>query len=171
MDAAHLHLILTHFPIVGTLFGVVILAYASYAKSDLLKKTAFIIFVLMAVTTIPVFLTGEEAEEVVEHLPGVTEKVIEEHEELAEKAIWLMGLLGLLSIGGFVAIEKELSFAKTITLIAFLVSLATFGLFAQVGNLGGQIRHTEIRANNAGSQVEKNIGIEKQNKAYDDDDG
>ena len=41
----------------------------------------------MAVLTIPVFLTGEETEESVEHLAGVSHDLIEEHEELAEKAI------------------------------------------------------------------------------------
>ena len=148
MDATHLHLVLTHFPIVGTIIGIGILAYGQFSKNIDIQKVALATFILMALLTIPVFLTGEEAGETVENIAGVSEQLIENHEELAEKAIWLMGLLGLFSIINLYAIFKKLSFAKTITLITIVISLFTFGVFAQVGNLGGQIRHSEIRTDN-----------------------
>ncbi|MBK5209580.1 MAG: hypothetical protein JJE44_08770 [Flavobacteriaceae bacterium] len=164
MDATHLHLILTHFPIIGTIIGVFILAYGIYSKNDSITKVALATFVIMSILTIPVFLTGEEAAETVENFAGISENIIEEHEELAEKAIWLMGLLGMLSLFNFYAIFKKLSFSKTITLITFVVSIATVALFAQVGNLGGQIRHSEIRANSSNIQGDNN------NLEMDDDD-
>ena len=172
MDATHLHLILTHFPIVGTIIGAGILAYGIYSGNEGVKKTALSIFVLMALTSVVVYLTGEQAEETVEHLTGVSERAIENHEELAEKAIWLMAVLGALSLINLFAITRKLSFTKNITLITLVMSLATFGLFAKVGNLGGQIRHTEIRSNH--TNMDK-AGIEKDNEAYeheehDDDD-
>ncbi len=148
MDATHLHLILNHFPIVGMIIGIGILAYGQFSKNDDIKKVALVTFVLMAVLTIPVFLTGEEAEETVEHIAGVSEQLIENHEELAEKAIWLMGLLGVLSLINLFAIVKKLSFANTLSLVTLIVSLGTFGLFAKVGNEGGKIRHSEIRTGN-----------------------
>ncbi len=158
MDQTHIHLVLTHFPIIGTIVGSGILAYGQYSKNDSIKKVAFVTFVFMAIMTIPVFLTGEEAEETVEHLAGVSENLIEDHEELAEKAIWLMGLLGILSIVSFFAIVKKLSFSKTISLATLLISLTTFALFAKVGNLGGQIRHSEIRANSTSFEGENDNG-------------
>jgi len=170
MDATHFHLVLTHFPIIGTLIGLGILAYGQYSKNDSIKKTALVIFIAMAILTIPIFLTGEPAEESVEHLTGVSENIIEEHEELAEKAIWLMGLLGVFSLINFYAIVKKTSFAKLITLITLIISLATFGLFAKVGNLGGQIRHTEIRVNSTNVQVKGNTEMIDQNEKEDNDD-
>ena len=149
MDATHLHLILTHFPIVGTIIGIGILAYGQFFKNNGIIKVALVTFILMSILTIPVFITGNEAEETVEHIAGVSEKLIENHEELAEKAIWLMGLLGILSIINFFVIFKKLSFAKTVSLITLIISLGTFGLFAKVGNEGGKIRHSEIRTANA----------------------
>ena len=134
MDATHLHLMLTHFPIVGTIVGVGILAYGHFSNNNSIKKVALVTFFLMSILTIPVFLT-------------VSEKIIEEHEELAEKAIWLMGLLGIISVLNIFLIIKKSSFAKSASLIALIISVATVGLFVQVGNLGGQIRHSEIRAN------------------------
>ncbi|MBK8500846.1 MAG: hypothetical protein IPL46_00810 [Saprospiraceae bacterium] len=167
MDATHFHLVLTHFPIVGTIIGIGILAYGQFSKNDSIKKVALSTFIVMSLLTIPVFLTGEGAEESVEHLAGVSEQIIKEHEELAEKAIWLMGLLGTTSLFGLYAIIKKWSFSKTITLIILFVSLATFGLFAKVGNLGGQIRHTEIRANYVNIPADSNTVIGTQN----DDEG
>lgn len=153
MDATHLHLILAHFPIVGTIIGVVILAYSQVSKNIEIQKVALVTFILMAILTIPVFLTGEEAEETVEQIAGISEQLIENHSELAEKAIWLMGALGVLSLISLIAIIKKISFAKTLTLFTFVVSLATFGVFAQLGNLGGQIRHSEIRKASNNNQI------------------
>jgi len=170
MDATHLHLILTHFPIVGTLIGIGILAYGQFVKNDDIKKVALVTFILMAILTIPVYLTGEEAEETVEHIAGVSERLIENHEELAEKAIWLMGFLGILSVINLFAIIKKLSFAKTISLITLIVSLATFGLFAKVGSLGGEIRHSEIRTSNVNNDNGIFNGSEKGEHENDKDD-
>ena len=170
MDATHLHLILSHFPIVGTIIGIGILAYGQISKNNETKKVALVTFILMAILTIPAFLTGEEAEETVEHIAGVSEQLIENHEELAEKAIWLMDLLGALSLISFYAIIKKLSFAKTTTLITLVVSLATFGLFSQVGNLGGQIRHSEIRTESNNSQDDNGKYDDREIEHDDDDD-
>lgn len=167
MDATHWHLILTHFPIVGTIIGIGILAYGQFAKNDEIKKVALVTFVLMAILTIPVFLTGEAAEETVEHIAGVSEQLIENHEELAEKAIWLMGLLGILSLISLFAIIKKLSFSKPITLVTLIVSLGTFGIFAEVGNTGGEIRHSEIRTSNVNDDNGTFNGGEKDD--HDDD--
>ncbi len=172
MDAVHIHLILVHFPIVGTLFGLIILAIGLYKKNEILQKTSLVIFILMAIVTIPVFLSGGEAEETVEHLTGVSETIIESHEELAETAIWLMEALGLLSIAGFIALKKNLSFKKTVLISTLIFSVVIFGVFAQLGNLGGQIRHSEIRANNNIQQNENDNDneYEEQHGEKDDDD-
>lgn len=172
MDATHLHLILTHFPIVGTIIGIGILTYGQIFKNIEIQKVALVTFVLMALFTIPVFLTGEEAGETIENIAGISERLIENHEELAEKAIWLMGLLGVLSLISLFAIFKKLAFSKTITIVTLIISIVTFGIFAQVGNLGGQIRHAEIRTDsniNQGDQ-ENPKNNEKQGNDDDDDD-
>ncbi len=164
MDATHLHLVLSHFPIIGTIIGIVILAYGQISKNIEIQKVALSTFILMAIFAIPVFLTGEGAEETVEKISGISEQLINNHEELAEKAIWLMGFLGILSMISFFAIFKKLSFAKTITIITLIVSLGTFGVFAQLGNLGGGIRHTEI------SDASYNTQINNDNPKSEHDD-
>ena len=146
MNGAHLHLLLNHFPIIGLLIGIGVLAYGIFKNNQQINVIGLVIITLMAMIAVPAYLTGEEAEEAVEHIKGVTNDLIHEHEELAEKAILLMAVLGALALTSLYAIKKELAFAKKITLITFIVSLVTFGLFAKVGNLGGNIRHSELRA-------------------------
>ncbi|MFN4254831.1 MAG: T9SS type A sorting domain-containing protein [Saprospiraceae bacterium] len=97
MDSTHLHLILNDFPIIGTIVGTGIMAYGYFTQSEATKKAALWTWAVMALIAIPVFLTGEPAEESVEGLAGVSEAIIEQHEEAAELAIWVMEALGLLS--------------------------------------------------------------------------
>lgn len=166
MDATHLHLILNHFPILGTLFGMGLLAYGFIAKNKSIQNSGLVLFVIIALISIPAFLTGEGAEETVEHLPGVSESLIHEHEEWAEKAIWLMGILGLLSLLNLFFSIKNKSGAKTLSILTLVVSLATFGMMVQVGNLGGQIRHTEIRK--ASIQPAQSRDYEMEKEEHDD---
>ena len=98
MDSTHVHLLLNHFPIVGTLIGSVLLFFGMYCKSSNIQKASLFILAIMAIIAIPVFLTGEPAEEAVEKLPGVLESIIKEHEEAAEKAFWVMMALGLIAL-------------------------------------------------------------------------
>ncbi len=172
MDTTHLHLILTHFPIVGTIIGTLILAYGIYLKNNQTIKISLLIFIFMAIISVPVFITGEGAEETVEHLPGVYENMIEEHEEFAEKAIWAMGILGIWSLIGFIAIYKKNKFIYKISLFTLLFAFITSGLFIKVGNLGGQIRHSEIRSGNSGNIQGEDYKIKdkKEYKEHDEDD-
>ncbi len=158
MDSTHWHLILNHFPIIGTILGTGIMAYGYFTQSEPTKKAALLTWVVMALIAIPVFLTGEPAEESVENLAGVSEVIIEQHEEAAELALWVMEALGLLSLLAFF-IRGEGS-RKAVVGATFALSLATFGLMAYTGYLGGQIRHTEIRSG-AAAQTPTEQGSEK----------
>lgn len=177
MNAAHIHLMLTHFPIVGTFIGVGILTAGLLMKNESVKKVALGVFILMALVTIPVFSSGEGAEEVLEKLPDFSKHQIHEHEELAEKAILLMFGLGILSVVGLFSIIKKISFEKPLIIVILIVSIATFGLFGKVGNLGGQVRHTEIRETTGiqiidtiGNQGNTTSGNEKSKQDNDEDD-
>jgi uncharacterized membrane protein len=128
--------------------GVVILGYGLYFNEDKIIKLALVTFIVMALITIPIYLSGEEAEETMEQIVKSSEPYIEEHEEHAEMAIWLMGLLGFYALFNYYMVANKSKLAKTFTFVTLLISITTFGLFAQLGNLGGQIRHTEIRSDN-----------------------
>lgn len=145
MNSAHIHLALSHFPIFGILAGLIILAYGIYSHKDLLSKTALYIFAVTAVIALPVFLTGEDAGELIKNLPGVSDSLKEAHEELAEKVIWLIGLLGVVSVAALWISVRAAQKFRTSCIVILVLAVISFGFLIKVGNSGGQIRHTEIR--------------------------
>lgn len=169
MNNTHFHLLLNHFPVIGTLIGSGLLLWGIIKKQDQLKYAAAIVFIVMAVVAIPVYLTGEPAEESVEKLPGVSEAMIEMHESAANIAIWLMGITGIVSLAGLLFAAKKNPLANTVYITAFILSAICFAAMARTGYYGGQIRHTEIRSNSAGINTEKQTGQEEQGKDKDDD--
>ena len=68
MNATHLHLMLNHIPVLGTVFGLGLLVFALWRKSEELKKAALGIFLIVALLAVPVYLTGEPAEGVADLL-------------------------------------------------------------------------------------------------------
>jgi hypothetical protein len=144
MNASHIHLLLNHFPIVGTLIGSAILLYSIIKKQSIGKATAAIIIIIMAVIAIPVLLTGEPAEENIKHLEGISKALIHNHEEASEKAFWLMEITALISLSALLLYKIKSAFASKAFVIAFAFSVITFFAMAWAGNLGGKIRHPEV---------------------------
>jgi len=146
MNWAHVHLMLNHLPVVGTVFGVLLLLLALLRKSEELKRVSLGIFVLTALLALPVYFTGEPAEKVVEHLPGVTEPLIEEHEDAALFALLMAAGTGVVALAGLILFRRAERLPGWIVGAALVLSLATSGLMGWTANRGGRIRYTEIRA-------------------------
>jgi len=145
MNWAHVHLIINHFPVIGSIFSLALFAYGVIAKSDEIKKLGLAVFVLIALITVPVYLTGGAAEKTVKNLPGVTDAFIGRHEELASLAMVVIELLGAMAAVGLFLYRRSGVMPRwllVMILIGALVAVSAAGLTA---NLGGQIRHTEIR--------------------------
>jgi len=152
MNDAHLHLVINHFPIIVPIVGMLILLVGFVTKSDVVKRTAFGVFVLGAILTFPAMYTGEGAEDIAENLPGVTDQLIHEHEEKAETFAIVSYILGLVSLLGFWASYKQKSFANWIAIAVIVLGVAGLYLGKMTGTSGGEIRHTEIRAGYNGTQ-------------------
>jgi uncharacterized membrane protein len=159
MNDAHLHLLVNHFPIIGTLLGLGILITGMVLKNNSVKNTAYILFIVAAVFTAFSMGTGEGAEELVEDLPNIGKQIIHEHEEIAEKfaiIMYVTGLLGLLSL--YTSIKNH-KLAKTFSLITLVLALLASVFAKSVGTSGGEIRHTEIRANSNSVSTENASGL------------
>lgn len=101
MDLLHLHLLLNHFPVIGTIIGIALLLLGFVSKSDALKRASLAVFFVLALLTIVVYLTGEPEEERVEKSPGVSKAFIEEHEDAAMPALIAMEVTGCVAMIGF----------------------------------------------------------------------
>ena len=146
MSWAHIHLALNHVPVIGLLIVLPLLAVARLRQSGELTRVSYALLVLLAAATVVVYLTGEPAEELIEDLPGFSEALVEEHEEVALVATIGMAVLGLVALVGLIRFRgpriAPAGYARGVLLLALLMG----GVMVWTANLGGQIRHSEIRA-------------------------
>lgn len=143
MNAVHLHLLLNHFPVIGAVIGLLLLVAAIVRHSDELAKATFSIFVLVGAASVVVFLTGEPAEEAVEHVAGISESLIGRHEDAARVATIGMGVAGALALLSMLKFWGK-GLPRAVVRGGFVVALVTTALMGYAANLGGLIRHTEI---------------------------
>jgi uncharacterized membrane protein len=147
MNDAHVHLVVNHFPIIGTLFGLGILLAGIFMKNKIIKNIAYVLFLVAGIFAAVSMTTGEGAEEIAEKLPSVTDQIIHEHEEMAEKLAIVLYALGLISLIGLYLNSKNYTKATLLSYIAVVIAIVGVMLGKQTGTTGGEIRHTEIRAN------------------------
>lgn len=146
MNDAHFHLVVNHLPIIFPLVGVIILITGLIAKSEAVKRTAYMVFSIGAVTTIAAMTSGEGAEEVVENINGISESFIEKHEEAAELFALLSYVLGGLSLIGLWASFRQKTFSSIVSIAVLGLAFIVLVFAKQTGTSGGEIRHDEIRS-------------------------
>ena len=149
MNGAHWHLVVNHLPIIFPFVGAIVMIVGLVSKSEAVKRTSLMIFVLGALASVAAMSTGEGAEEVVENIAGVTENYIKTHEEAAETFAILSYLLGGISLVGLWASFKQKTFSSILTLSTLTLSFVVLFFAKQTGTTGGEIRHTEIRTGTA----------------------
>jgi len=145
MNWAHVHLIINHVPVIGILGASLLLAYSLIRRSEEVKIVSFGVIAILALITPAVFLTGEAAEKVVKSIPGVTETYIGRHEEIASLTLILMEIVGITSLAGLMLLRRTGAIPKWVVVMILVLSLITTAIATLTANLGGQIRHTEIR--------------------------
>ena len=166
MNSVQIHLALTHVPVILTLAALVLLIVSYIRKNETLTKTAYSGFIIAALLTLPVYFTGESTEELVEKLPGVTEPVIERHEEVAQFALFAVSITGIAALIGLL-FSRLLQKTKIVKVLTLLMALTAGGLMVQTAHLGGQIRHSEIRP---GAVVQNDNATIRDQAQHDADD-
>lgn len=143
MNVVHLHLLMNHLPVLGSLFALMLFAGTIYRRSVSLRFALWFAVGLGA-AAIAVYLTGEPAADSIEQLVGITEQSIERHEEMAELATIGAGILAALALVALLVFRRREipRWVGAAGLIGTVLLSATMGWTA---NLGGQIRHSEIR--------------------------
>jgi uncharacterized membrane protein len=155
MNGAHWHLVVNHLPIIFPIVGVIVMITGFFSKSEAVKRTAFMIFILGALAAIAAMNTGERAEEVVEKISGISENFIENHEETAEIFAILSYILGGISLLGLWASFKQKTFSNLISMSTLIFTFVVLFFAKQTGTTGGEIRHSEIRSGNSVPATDK----------------
>ena len=153
MNDAHLHLVVNHFPIIGTILALGVLIAGFFLKNSSVKNTAYGLFIVSAIFAALSMSTGEGAEEIVEDMPNIGKRIIHVHEEIAEKLTIVLYLLGGISVLGLVLNLKNHAKAKFISIVVLIVAIGAIYLAQLVGTTGGEIRHTEIRTDSNNTKI------------------
>jgi uncharacterized membrane protein len=156
MNLAHLHLLLNHFPIIGTIIGLGLFLVSLVGKNADLRRASLIVLAVIALVALPTFFSGVGAQGAIKGEPGVSEALIERHEGAAILALLFMeitGALALVELWQLHRISRPVRWNWTLSTV-LVFSIVTTGLMARVGTTGGEVRHPEIRSGQATTAVE-----------------
>lgn len=145
MTGAHTHLLVNHVSLFAAFFGMFAMVWGIARKVKEMKIAASLLFILAAGFSVLALETGESAEDIVEDLPGVSESIIHQHEEAAEAANVACIILGVVAVAGLVTARFKPQYSKYVETASVVVALSAAALLGRAANLGGQVRHTEIR--------------------------
>ena len=145
MSQAHIHLIFNHAPIVGSLFAFVLLAVGLLQKDSSLTRAGLVAVLAAGLLCLPAELTGEGAAKIVQDMPRISRALIQAHAAAAEQGFWVLESAAALALFALLLLKNASPRARLLAVLALVATGISFGLLARAGNLGGQIRHTEIR--------------------------
>jgi uncharacterized membrane protein len=140
----HLHLLLNHVPTVGTVIAVAILLLSLLRRNEGMRRVSFELYFVIALLTLPAYLSGVGTEAILEYQEGVSRAIMERHHDAA-----LLGSVFMLLSGGAAWIAlwqtRRRSRPSGVTVASvLLLSAVTVDLKARAATLGGEIRHPEI---------------------------
>jgi uncharacterized membrane protein len=146
VNLPHIHLLLNHFPIIGTIIALGLFLFSLLGRSDDLKRASLVIFTGIALLSIPTYMSGNGAAEKLRKMPDVSAAVLAAHNNAALVALFFIEFAGLFAwLALWQYRRRGLARGWTIaTVLAFSVVSVYF--MAVTGNTGGEIRHTEIRS-------------------------
>jgi hypothetical protein len=158
MNLAHLHLLLNHWPIIGTFIAVGLFLVALASRSDDLKQVTLALFALMALITIPTYLTGPLAQDLIQNEPGVSAPLIATHQGAALLAFAALALTGTFAWAGLWQYRRASRLSEWTVAMVLVCALLTIGLMVVTGNTGGAIRHPEIVSGDSTPSIVGTVG-------------
>ncbi len=146
LSATHLHLMFNHIPVLGTIFVAIVLVWGLVRRSREITSLGLIFTVVLALVTIPVYLTGEPTQHQQEHAAWYDRGRVHEHEDKAETGLIAVLVAGAIALGALYLRRGGRPGNGRVTGIAAVAVLVSAGLFAVAALAGGQIHHEELRS-------------------------
>ena len=146
MNEAHLHLMVNHVPVFGTIFAALLIGWGLLRKSEDVLRLGLIVAVLIGIATWGVQLTGEPAEHALAGTTGFQRRLAHAHEEAAELSTYVISLSAILALVTLVLVRRRHRAGRGLAVVTLLAAFAGFGLVSRAALLGGEITHPEARA-------------------------
>lgn len=155
MNLVHLHLLLNHWPIIGTFIAVVAFIVALLAKSRHLTEASLVMFALVALLSVPTYITGSAAQQVLQMEGESLDPVMATHQGAGLLALVFIELTGGLAWLGLWQLRRRARIATWAVGAVLVSSMVTIGFVTVAGNTGGAIHHPEILS---GPQAASTVG-------------
>ena len=159
MNFVHIHLLLNHLPVIGSIIGFGLFLISLFGKNDDLRRGSLIVFAATALIAIPAFASGKGAQLMLQGKPGISDAFVQRHEGAAMLALWFLEVTGAFALAGLWQFHSRARMARWNLPAVLIFSLLTVGLVVRTGNTGGEIRHTEVRASQESTPTEGTVGL------------
>ena len=143
-DLAHVHLLINHFPTIGMILGLGLLLLSFIRKNDHLKKVSLEVLFLIALATLPVYVSGQAAAETLKGQSGVSAEAILAHNDAALASFIMMEITGFFAWLVLWRMRRIGWPTTGLTYTVLVLSVVTVAAVARAANIGGDIRHPEI---------------------------
>jgi hypothetical protein len=143
-DLAHVHLLINHFPTIGTILGLGLLLLSFIRRNDHLKKVSLEVLFLIALATMPVYISGQAAAEALKGQSGVSAAAIVAHNDAALASFIMMEITGFFAWLVLWRMRRIGWPTTGLTYTVLVLSVMTVAAVARAANIGGDIRHPEI---------------------------
>jgi hypothetical protein len=148
MDAAYLHLLANHVPIILCVVGTLAALLALVVQKRGVWVYAAASITLAAILVYPVMLAGEQAEVIVERRWYASRDAIRAHEEAAELATWVtLGAGVIAAYAWFRAARprhREDRFPSSLQVLLTLAGLAASGTLGYASWQSGYVVHKAV---------------------------
>ncbi|MBK9137412.1 MAG: hypothetical protein IPM17_01380 [Verrucomicrobia bacterium] len=145
MSSAHWHLITSHAPLFGIGFSLVLLAWGLLRRSADVQRAALGLYVASALLVLPAYFTGQPALGAVKGVPGYAPEVADRHADVAALSLAATLVAGGAAAAAMVVSRRGQGLSPLWVGAIALTGLLAVASLAWASNLGGQIRHVEIR--------------------------
>ena len=143
-DLTHLHLLVNHFPTIGTILALGLLLLSFIRRNEHLKKVSFEVLFLIAMATLPVYVSGQAAAEALNGQDGISVDAMQAHNDAALGSFIMMEVTGFFAWMALWRMRRVGRLTNGMTYTVLVLAVLTVAAVTRAANLGGDIRHPEI---------------------------
>jgi len=145
MNLAHLHIVLNHVPSLGSIAGLVLLAFGIYKKDEVIKQGACFVLVFITMAVLPTYISGAEAQRMIAKSPSYAGGIVQLHQNAAMITLLFMTAAGMFAWFGLWQYRRQAKVGSRTTMFTLITTIAAAASILVTANIGGSINHAEIR--------------------------
>jgi hypothetical protein len=137
---------MNHVPTVGSVVALGLLLLAFARRNEHLKHAGLEVLFLIAVLTLPVYVSGVAAHYELRDRPDISVDAIRSHQDVALVGFALTEFAGFFAWVALWQHRRRRQAARGLVPVVVVLLVVALAVMGRAANLGGEIRHPEIRA-------------------------